>query len=84
MPERYDLREMQYGPDPMAFFEDAFGKISDELSAGQEATIIIDPENMNEPVEQVANLAETTGLAVIRARETASDEAIIEVRKRAA
>ncbi len=84
MPERYDLRGMQYGPDPMVFFEDAFNRISEELSPGQEATIIVDPENMNEPVNQVASLAETTGLAVITAKETASDEAVIEVRKRAA
>lgn len=84
MPERYDLRGMQYGPDPMAFFEDTFSRISDELGPGQEATIIVNPEHMNEPVGQVSGLAETSGLSVITTRETASDEAIIEVRKRAA
>ncbi|MCL6471995.1 MAG: hypothetical protein K6T91_04205 [Firmicutes bacterium] len=84
MPERYDLRNMQYGPDPMKFFEDTFNRISDELSPGQEATVVVDPENMNEPVNQVAGLAETAGLSVLATREIASDEAIIEVKKHAA
>lgn len=75
---------MQYGPDPSAFFKDAFSKISDELSPGQEASIVVNPENMNEPVSQVATLAEASGLTVITTQETASDSAVIEVRKRAA
>lgn len=82
--ERYDMRSYQYGPDPATFFEDAFNRISDELSPGQEATVIVNPEHMNEPVDQMASLAEASGLSVITVRETASDEAIIEVRKRAA
>lgn len=82
--ERYDLRAMQYGPDPAGFFQDTFNKISDELGPGQEATVIINPEKMNESVGQMARLAEASGLSVITARETATDEAVIEVRKRAA
>jgi len=84
MPERYDLRAMQYGPDPMMFFEDTFNRISAELNPGQEATVVVNPEKMNEPVAQIANLAEASGLSVIMVRETASDEAVIEVKKRAA
>jgi len=82
--ERYDLRSMQYGPDPSAFFENTFGKIANELAPGQEASVIVNPEHMNEPVSQMASLTETSGLTVIATRETASDSAVIEVRKRAA
>ncbi|MHB8840589.1 MAG: hypothetical protein ACYC56_02170 [Candidatus Aquicultor sp.] len=82
--ERYDLRSMHYGPDPAAFFEDAFSKIADELSPGQEASIVVNPENMNEPVSQVASLAEANGLTVIATQETATDSTVIEVKKRAA
>jgi hypothetical protein len=82
--ERYDLRGMQYGPDPTAFFEDTFNRISSELEPGQEATVIVNPEHMTEPVNQMASLAEASGLSVITTRETASDEAVIEVKKRAA
>lgn len=82
--ERYDLRQMRYGPDPAAFFEDAFNKISNELAPGQEASVVINPEHMSEPVDQMASLAEASGLSVMTTRETASDEAIIEVKKRAA
>jgi hypothetical protein len=75
---------MQYGPDPEAFFENTFDKISDELGEGQEATVIVNPERMNEPVEQMAGLAEDSGLSVISTRATASDMAVIEVKKRSA
>jgi len=82
--ERYDLRGMRYSPDPAAFFEDTFDRISDELEPGQEATVVVNPEHMTEPVDQMASLAEASGLSVVATRETAPDEVIIQVKKRAA
>jgi len=82
--ERYDLRKMQYGPNTVAFFKDTFDRISNELEPGQEATIIVNPEHMTERVDQMAGLADASGLSVISTREPATDEAIIEVKKRAA
>ena len=82
--EKYDLRAAHYGKDPEAFFEDTFNKISEELSPGQEATVIVNPEHFNQPVDQMASLAEASGLAVIAVKEVDTDEAVIEIKKRAA
>lgn len=82
--ERYDLKSMHYGVDPPAFFQDAFNRISDELQPNQEATIVVNPEHMTQSVQQIAHLAENSGLSVVSTSETATDEATIEVRKRAA
>lgn len=82
--ERYDFRMAKYGRDPRLFFEDAFEKISGELSPNQEATVVVNPEHFTEPLESVASIAEEHGLSVVASEAVAPDEAIIEVKKRAA
>ncbi|MCL5291710.1 MAG: hypothetical protein M1548_04150 [Actinobacteria bacterium] len=84
MPERYDLRAVHYGRDPRLFFEDTFERISGELSPNEEATVLVNPEHFTEPVESMAQLAEAHGLSVVTTQRLATDEALIEVRRKAA